>query len=456
MKKFLSIFLVTVLLFSSGLMNVGAIFNEMVEKPFYSDIYMLICTDNEEIVFSKNINKQTKPASLTKIVTASVVLAECEDLTQTVTVPQECIDELKETGSSTAGLLAGEIYTVYDLLCCLLVGSANDAATTLAYFITDTDRDAFIVKMNELVVSLGCENSNFTNVHGLDDEDQYTTAFDMTLILKNAMKYEEFNEIVSKVTYDLPDSNLQVGRVIKATNYTLLSAYREYYIKHNNGGKTGFTSNAGQCLITSASNNGYNYIAVAMNGPKEDFDEDGWDENGAFIDCKTMIDWAFDNLRLVSIADSSKVVGEVKVKYGKGIDFVTICPSSSVFSLMPKGVTSGSLLVTPVEKTVPKFIKAPVKKGDVVCKGEVFYKNEVIAEIDLVAANDVKRSLFSTIGTLLGDAITSPAFVAFLFLVSAFLISATIIKNKNSKSKRKKSKYTPKNFNDFFDTNRKG
>ena len=118
----------------------GAVnYNQYIEK-FHSDCYILICTDNDQILFSKDINKQTKPASLTKIVTASVILGEIRDLDQTYTIPTEALDELAGTGSSTAGLRVGETYTLHDLLCCLLIASANDAATSLACFMTGSDR----------------------------------------------------------------------------------------------------------------------------------------------------------------------------------------------------------------------------------------------------------------------------------------------------------------------------
>lgn len=454
MKKLLSLFfaLITAM---SALLSVpanAAYYNDYIENGFYSETFILLCTDNNEVLFAKDQNKQMKPASLTKIVTASVILGAVDDLKQTVTISQSCIDELAGTGSSVGGLQAGETYTVYDLLCCLLIESANDAATVLANFLTGDDRAAFVDKMNALAAKLGCDNSNFVNVHGLDDDDQYTTASDIAKFLENAMKYPAFAEISSMISYELPATELRDARTIRTTNYTLVSAYADYYCKYINGGKTGYTSTAGHCLAVSAANNGYNYIAVAMNAPKEDIDADGYDENGAFMDCREMLDWAFENLRLVSIADAAKIVTEIPVKFAKGTDYVTLCPSDTAFSLMPEGIDAGSLLVRAVESSVPKSLNAPIKKGDVICKGEVLYADEVIAEIDLVASSTVKRSFISYFGTKAVDLFSKPAVkLISVAVVAAFIVLMILRRRGIIKARRQSIKVL--NYNDFFENN---
>ncbi len=449
MKKILSLFIITIVILSAALVPAGAINCNGYIDTFYSECYILLCTDNDEVLFSKDINKQTKPASLTKIVTACVILNEIHDLQQTVTVPTEALDELIGTDSSSAGLRVGETYTVYDLLCCLLIPSANDAATTLAIFLTGSDRQAFVDKMNAIAEELGCENTHFTNVHGLDDDDHYTTAADMAKFLQYAMKFDEFREISSMATYRLPASETRKERTIRTTNYTIVGSYRDYYNKYIDGGKTGYTKEAGQCLAVHATNNGYNYIAVAMNGPKYDIDEDGYEENGAFVDCKNMLDFAFRKLRLVSIADASRIVGEVPVKYGKGADYVTLSPSGKGFSLMPSGVDAGSLLIKVVESSVPDHVTAPVKKGDVICKGKVYYADEPIADIDLVASTDIRRSMLSYLGTAIVNIFSSPAFKLIVILIVAALITLTVM-NRKGLIKHKKDVYNTVDYNTYF------
>ena len=455
MKNILSVVL-TALITVSVLLPVtasAAIYNEYIEDGFYSECVLLVCTDNDEVIFSLNPNKQTMPASLTKVITASVVLSECTDLSQMVTVPESCIEELVGTGSSLGGLKAGETLSVRDLLHCLLIQSANEAATTLAYYVTGEDRDAFIAKMNDLAAELGCTNSHFVNVHGLDDEDQYTTVTDMAKFFENAKKYDVFNEIVALDSYELPETNLQQARKIRSTNFTLLPGYKDYYCEHSTGGKTGSTSGAGRCLVSASSYNGYNYIAVAMNGPMDDIDDDGVEENGAFVDTKAMYDWAYENLRLVSIADAAKVVGEIPVRFGRGTDHITLCPAETAYGLMPKGIDATGLLIKVDKSTLPEHINAPVHKEEVVCKGDVYYADQIVARIDLVSSTEVKRGFFSSIATFLKDVFVSPAFR----LISIAIIIALVVlvakgyfgkkKKESDKPDKKKKKETNKGKN---------
>ena len=444
MKKFLSIILITFLLLTAVFcVPAGAYYNEYLENDLYAECAILLCTDNNEVIFSKSSNKQVKPASLTKVITATVVLNECKDLEELYTIPESCITELSGTGSSVSGFKAGEQVSIYNLLCALLIQSANDAATALATYVTGTDRQAFVDKMNALAEELGCTNSHFVNVHGLDDDDQYVSATDMATFFQNAMKNETFAEIVAKTSYTLPETNMQKERKILTTNFTLSAGYKEYYCKYSIGGKTGSTSGAGHCLVSAATNDGYNYIAVALNAIKEDLDGDGVDENGSFIDVKAMYDWAFDNLRLVPVARSAKIVGEVSVKYGKNADHVSLCPAEDAFALLPTGNDEDSLLVLVKSDTLPDVVKAPVKKGDVICKGEVYYANDVVAEIDLVASEDVSRSFASYFATLAENIASSATYkiiflFVFLLLVVVIILFVLRLRNKNKIKNREK------------------
>lgn len=450
MKRLFSVLLMAVVMATAFMpVKAGAVYNEYLENDLYSECALLLCTDNDEVIFSKSPNMQTKPASLTKVITATVVLNECKNLDEVYTVPESCITELMGTGSSLSGLKAGEEMSIYNLLCCLLIQSANDAATTLATYVTGSDRQAFIDKMNALAEELGCTNSHFMNVHGLDDDDQYTTVTDMATFFRNAMKNPTFAEIAGKAKYTLPETNMHKEREIRTTNFTLNSGYKDYYCEYEIAGKTGSTSGAGHCLVSAATNNGYNYIAVAMNAVKEDLDGDYVDENGAFVDVKAMYDWAFDNLRLVPIASSAKIVGEVPVKYGKSADYVTLCPSENSFGLMPKGVDEAGLLIEIDEGSIPKVVKAPLKKGDVICKGKVYYANEVVAEVDLVASSEVRRSFASYFGTIAEDIVYSAQFKAIAICVVAALIVFIVI-GKRLKGKQGARTYQPVKYRDIM------
>lgn len=287
MRKVICSILCAVTVILSVFIPAGAAYDAEMEKlGLYSECLLLMSADNGEVIFAKNETMQSAPASLTKIVTACVVLENCSDLTAPVTVTEQSLHELDGTGSSLGGLKAGETLSLYDMLCCLLLQSANEAATTLANYVTNGDRAAFIAKMNELAERLGCTDSHFVNPHGLDDEDQYVSADNIAKFFKYALEFPAFAEIVGKNSYTLPATNMQGERTIHSTNFMLNSAYKDYYCKYVKGGKTGTTSQAGRCVVTLASNDGYNYIGVAMRSIFEDVDRDGVEENGAFLDCK--------------------------------------------------------------------------------------------------------------------------------------------------------------------------
>ena len=229
------------------------------------------------------------------------------------------------------------------------------------------------------------------------------------------------------------------------------SAYKDYYCKYVKGGKTGSTSVAGRCVVAVASKDGYNYVGVALNSTFNDVDNDGVNENGAFLDCKEMFEWAFKNIELVAISDTNKIVGQVPIKYAKSTDYITLSPAETVYSLVPAGTDSGSLLIEPIKDTVPEFVKAPVKKGQVICRGRVLYAGETIREIDLVASMDAKRSVFAFIGTLAKSIFSSWIFKIVAAAVIIALVVMIIIRRKKNKTKAAESRdYRILNYNDFM------
>ena len=455
MKKIFSFLIIlTVLLSSVFSVNANAAYTkEMEEMELYSECVLLVSADNGEVIFDKHAGKQTAPASLTKVITSIVVLENCPDLNAVVTMPESCIKELSGTGSSLGGIKAGESLRVYDLLAYLLIMSANEAANCLADYVSNGDRAKFVEMMNKVAEDLGCKDSHFVNPHGLDDDDQYITARDMAKFLTRALEFPAFKEITSRNSYTVAETNMQKERTLVSTNYMLNSAYKDYYCKYVKGGKTGTTSKAGRCMAAYASKDGYNYICIALNSTFYDVDKDGVNENGAFLDCKEMLEWTYQNIELVPICDINQIVAQLPVKYAKNTDYVTLSPEETVYSLVPKGTDSSSLLVEIVEGTAPEILKAPVKKGDVVCRGRVLYAGNVIKEINLISNTDAKMSVFSFIGSTAKSIFSSWIFRIIAILVIAALV-ILVIKKKNDGSggSKKKKGYQILNYNDFIKT----
>ena len=452
MKRILCFLTAALMLTAAASLPAHAAYNEYVDREIelHADCVYLAGADNGEVLYEKNAGKQTHPASLTKLATAIVVLDHCENLNEPVTVSESCITELSYTGSSLGGLKAGETLSVYDLLCCLLLQSANEAATALADYITDGDRPQFVRMMNETAQALGCTDTNFVNPHGLDDDDQYTTARDTATLLLHAMGYPAFAEISAMTSYKLPATNLQKERTIINTNHMLKKNYTDYYSPFINGGKTGTTSIAGHCVAVTASKGGYNYVCVVLNAIMEDMDNDGVDENGAFIDAKALLNWAFDNLELKQICDPDQIVAQVPVEFGSGRDTVGLSPAEAIYSLVPKGVGEGSLLIEPLADSLPKSVKAPVKKGDAVAAARVLYAQEEIHRINLVAAADVKLSVFAVVGSTARKLLSCWIFRLCAIVAICALIVLFRRARKRAAARKNAAGYRVLNYDDFM------
>ncbi len=416
----------------------SAVYNSQVATE--TEIYYVENLDTGTVMFDKDSLKQTAPASLTKIVTAIVALENCKNLETVITVKESSIRMLDGTGSSMAGLKPGEMLTMENLLYCLLVKSANEAATIIADYVGGGSVEKFVQMMNDTVKRIGCTNTQFKNPHGLDEEGHYSCARDVAIFTKYAMNnFPVFNQITDVKSYTLPATNLSDERKLDTTNMMKLSNIKEYYVPEIKGVKTGSTTNAGRCVVTTASKNGYNYIIVMMKAPFYDYDKDGVNENFAFMDAKAIINWLFDNIRLKVVAEESKIITVREVKYAWKVDHIRLVPSEKCEALVPDNIDSASVSIEPIEETLPEYIEAPVKKGDVIGEAVVKYANEEIARIKLVAADDVKSFLPALIVGKAGQLMKLPVFwvvAGIVFAAAVFFVVANIYVNRNKKRKR--------------------
>lgn len=440
MKKTV-IFLLTSIIFLSILtpMTCYADYNDSINLR--ADIACMICMDNDEAIFNKNYNKKAAPASLTKVMTALVALDRCEDLQSPVVISQYAIDSLVGTDSSTAGLVPGEKVTMYDLLNCLLVKSANEAAIAIAEYVGGSV-PAFLDMMNEKAKELGCTGTNYVNVHGLDQEGQYTTAHDMYLICKEAMKDPVFKKIVGQTSYTMPKTNMNEERILPSTNLMINSNYSDCYVSYATGIKTGTTDDAGRCFVTMASKNGYNYIAIIMGADPNDATAGENAENIAFIECKKMIEWTFANIKYKVVAEENEIITVIDVKYSWTTDFLELVPSEDVAALVPANLDASSVYIQPDTDT-PEFVKAPVKKGEKIGAATVYYAGEEIASVDMVASKNVSRSLILALGgaieTAWNSVIGKIIFILLVLLAGGYIGYTVYINKKKGKKVRRKN-----------------
>ncbi len=226
----------------------------------------------KEVLYASNIHQKMYPASITKIMTALVFLENYHgDFTDMVTVT-DCV-YINESGAQLCGYKVGDRVSVDQLLNGLLIYSGNDAANMLAEY-TAGSVEEFVNRMNERAVQLGATNTHFVNPHGLNDEEHYTTAYDLYLIFQKVMQYEKFRTVINTQKYEgeYISRDGETKKVVwKSTNRFLSGDETAPEGVVVIGGKTGTTNAAGNCLILLSQNNqGTNYISVALQEPYRD------------------------------------------------------------------------------------------------------------------------------------------------------------------------------------------
>ena len=225
---------------------------------------VLMDLNTEAVLYSKNANTQLYPASITKIMTAMLAL-QSGKLNDTVTITQDNVT--LEDGSQVCGFVAGDQVTLDQLLHCLLVYSGNDAASAIAEYVGGSTEN-FVQMMNDYAAKLGCTGTHFSNPHGLQDENHYTTPYDIYLMLNEAFTYPEFTEITElpsyTVTYTGSDGT-EKSTTLTATDHYLTgeaTAPKDVTIL---GGKTGTTEVAGNCLAILTQNAyGKTFVSIVM------------------------------------------------------------------------------------------------------------------------------------------------------------------------------------------------
>ena len=352
---------------------------------------------------------------------------------------EACIARMQEKYGVQVYLEPGEKMSIKNLLYCLLVRSGNDAANVLAMHVGGSI-EGFVKMMNDKAAALGCKNTHFANVHGLDDPNHYTTARDLMTITKHALTLPYFSEITSTTIYKVPATNKSEERTLRNTNNLMNKAYADYYSPYAVGIKTGSTDNAGRCVISKGTGNGYNYLCVIMNAPMQNIDDDEPLENCAFVDCRRMFNWVFNHIELKSIASPTQIITEVPLKLSFRTDHISLVPGEEVLALVPTGADAGSVLIEPVPETVPKSIDAPVKKGQEICEARVLYAGEEIARIKLVASEDVSRNVLLFIGATIKKVASSTVFKIIASIVAVLVvgyIALFIYENYKRRQRRK-------------------
>lgn len=367
---------------------------------------MLIELSNGQVLLEQNADAQVYPASLTKIMTCMLTL-EHGNLTDVVTVSSTALQNLDAAGS-TAGLLEGEQLTVEELLYCMMLSSANEACNVAAEYVAGSV-DAFVEMMNEEAAALGCTGTHFANPHGLHDANHYTTARDLSLITMEALKNETFRTITSTVTHTVPATNLSEERQLFTTNL-LETPNTDYYYEYAAGVKTGFTTPAGRCLISTAQKPDSDlHLLSVLCGAAE--------ENLNFTETEALFEWGFDNFAFATVLEANPVT-EVPVFMSAGSDAAVVAASEEITAVMPIDYDE-TQIVRDIQLTSPDGYEAPISKGQVLGTVTIRYQGAELGTVDLVAITDTPRS------EIAASAASTRSFVAdhfWLLLIGAVVL----------------------------------
>ena len=343
-----------------------------------------------------------------------------------------------------ASLKKGETYTKKQLVDCLIIYGANDAASVIAYNISKTEK-AFVAEMQALAEKIGCKNTVVKNITGFDAGGQYTTAEDVAALIKYALNYPSFSEAFSAKEIILPKTSENEERTFSASNRMTNATIPDYYHASVTGGKQTSTDKAGECIAVVSSQDGYSYLTVVMGGKLKDVDNDSVDENTCMTDARRLLSWVYENIRFRVVATANQTVTTVPVVAGRSTDTLRLVPAKETSALVPAGGTSDSVLIEPIADTLPKSVTAPIRAGDVICKARVCYAGQEIITIDLVAANDVSLSVFRLVMTGVRKVITAKPFIAAEFIALACVVTYIVLQFRKQNQKNEQKKRTKPN-----------
>lgn len=332
-----------------------------------AESYVLMDADSGKVLLAKNEHKKMAPASMTKLMTLILAFQDLEAGKVGLKDKVVAGENAWKMGGSQIYLEPGEEMTFEDMLIAIAVGSANDACVAVAEHLEGSEKN-FVARMNEEAEKMGLKNTNFVNSHGLTAEGHYTTAYDMAVIARHALKYPKLLEYSSIKEYNLRQGEFKLFN----TNKLL------WWYEGADGFKTGYTDEAKFCLTSTAKRNGLRLIAVVMASPKK---------HDNFRDSMQLLNYGFARYSFKTFFSKGSVCGSVRV--GKGTsDVVEVIAEENVGTIVEKGQEK----TVTAEKTLLDYVNAPVAKGQKLGEMKVYRNGELVKTVNLVAAYEVPRA----------------------------------------------------------------
>jgi D-alanyl-D-alanine carboxypeptidase (penicillin-binding protein 5/6) len=400
--------------------------------------------DSHTLVYAWNADEQLDPSGMNKIMTALLAL-EKGDPSAEVTVSRDALDSVP-IGSMSANLKRDEKISLLDLLYCMMVGSANDAAAVIAEHISGSQEE-FVALMNQRAKELGCTNTNFLNPNGLSMEGQYSTARDLAKITEKALENELFTQLFCTETYTIPATNESEERKVLTTNYMMSKeSVKTQFDARVTGGKTGALTTTDRSLIAISQVKNIRYLSVVMGAQGKLLDNGSVERFGSFEETKVLLDHGFGGYEKRELFGSGQSMARFQVG---GYD-IAVGPATAVSAMLPVEIADSEVSYRTASN---KGIAMPIAQGQVMGRMEVWFRSMCVAECDLVAlhrledAQEVIRPVdpeqmkvskfpWKTIGLVIAIVSVSLLLLAVLALLAVRLLGSMRSKTRH-KNRRK-------------------
>lgn len=337
------------------------------------------------VIFRKNQDDPVYPASTVKLMTAIVAYENIDDLQTVITASSTAINATK---GSNMSIKAGEQLTAEQLLNGLLITGANDAANILAEYVAG-DINSFCQMMNTRAKELGCTSTTFSNPTGLHTPEMMTTAKDIAIIANHFLGINTLFEMSNTTRYTVEATPFTSQQRILLNRNLLISRVRseDYYYSAALGMSLGSTPEAGDCIVTSASDDsGMTYICVVMNSYSAD------DTNHACLDATALLKMSLEKFKWAGVLTEKTVICEIPVKLAVDTDYVTLIPDSTLSALLPADFSyENDISIEP--RISYDFATAPIKSGDAYGEAVIKYKDDIVlGSVSLVASRSIEKS----------------------------------------------------------------
>lgn len=391
-----------------------------------SKAVMIMDAATGNVIYSKNEGEKAYPASITKIMTVLLAVEAVErgevSLTDQVTASGNFKFDLIEDGS-TGGLVVGETMSLENLMYCAMVQSANDACNVIAEYISGSV-SSFVVLMNQRATELGCTGTNFANTHGLPNTNHYTTAADFGHIALEAYKHPTFMNICNTPKVTIPATNKSDVRNYGNTNGLInpdSQMYKGYIYEGAAGMKTGHTSDAGYCLVSTATKGNVSFICVVMGGVASGPEDNK--QYSSFTDTIALYNWAFENFSYRDIVKTIDLIEDVPVAMGSNGDYVTVHPQNPVIALLANddNMESFEQKIVIFSKESGEELIAPIEAGQVLGEISIIKDGVNYGTTPLVASTSIDLSYSGYIKSRIGQTLRKPLVIIILVILLALL-----------------------------------